>query len=311
MTRKINVISAFLMMMLICIFGITISAKAEGTQQMRMRVDNEHPLLISSVYGDPNETLWYGNSLTGVWNQIPDDVKPYSVIELHPGKVCKPKKFYTTCKKHKENVILTFKNTPISDDAGTDSIVSGFWLSDLCGNWGGAMDTWKWWEKNYTKVFEPAGGRDLRSYASEPEAMLGMEMMNIYANGGTVYNFECPAYTFASNDTATPAFTKSILQFFRYTINNPAPNKQQVLDSTKVMFWGIDGGISQMQGFYTDLSSDDETMPLYDTGRYGIIPVIPAQITEAEITEKFPNINILTKNSPQLAENSFWINARV
>lgn len=90
MRRKINVISAFLMMLLICIFGITISAKAEGTQQMRMRVDNEHPLLISSVYGDPNETLWYGNSLTGVWNQIPDDVKPYSVIELHPGKVCKP-----------------------------------------------------------------------------------------------------------------------------------------------------------------------------------------------------------------------------
>lgn len=417
MKRKMSVIGAYLVLLLMCILGNTLSAKAEENVQMRMTVDNEHPLLISSVYGDPDETLWYGNSLTGAWDQIPDDVKPYSVIELHPGKVCQPtscipkdtpelrawyikmldeaqknnipvmlvimsagerdtvptswleeqfdnysvlkgvmnienywiynddlpthsadyidvcaekgayfvwhdhmkncwekimsnEKFYQACKAHKENVILTFKNTPISDDAGTDSIVNGFWLSDLCGNWGGAMDTWKWWEKHYTTAFAPAGGRDLRSYASEPEAMLGMEMMNIYANGGTVYNFECPAYTFASNDTATPAFTKVIVPFFRYTVQNPAPDKQQVLASTKIMFWGIDGGISQMQGFYTGLSSDDESMPLYDTGRYGIIPVIPAQITEKEIAEKFPDINIVTKKSPQLTEKVSYFNSK-
>lgn len=412
-----NILGILLFMALAFCMGPTMMAHAEETPAMRLTINNENPLLISSVYGDPEETLWYGNTLTGVWNQIPDDVKPYSVIELHPGKVCEPtscipkdtpalrawyikmldqaqannipvmlvimsagelntvpvswleeqfqkysvlkgvmnienywiyndglathsaqyidacakygayfvwhdhKKtcwenimsntaLYTACKQHKDNVILTFKNTPISDDAGTDSIVSGFWLSDLCGNWGGAMDTWKWWEKNYTTVFSSAGGRDLRSYASEPEAMLGMEMMNIYANGGTVYNFECPAYTFAANDTATPAFTKAILPFFRYTVEKAAPSKQEVLDNTKVMFWGVNGGISQMGNFYNGLSSDDETMPLYDTGRYRIIPVIPAQLTQSEIDEKFPGINIVTKNSPELTDKVAYFNSK-
>lgn len=398
-------------------FSAVISVHGEGTAAMRMTINNENPLLISSVYGDPKETLWYGNTLTGAWSQIPDDVKPYSVIELHPGKICKPtncipkdtpelrawyikmldeaqannipvmlvimsagelntvpvswleeqfakysvlkgvmnienywiyndrlatnsaayikacaqngayfiwhdhkkqcwenimsnKALYNACKQYKDNVILTFKNTPISDDAGTDSIVNGFWLSDLCGNWGGAMDTWKWWEKNYTKVFSPPGGRDLRSYASEPEAMLGMEMMNIYANGGTVYNFECPAYTFASNDTATPAFTKVILPFFRYTVEKPAPNKQEVLDNTKIMFWGVNGGISKMGNFYKGLSTDDESMPLYDTGRYRIIPVIPAQLTKTEVDEKFAGIDIVTKTSPELLNKTGYFNSK-
>lgn len=419
-----NVWKRLLCISLVLCFCMTLNFNLVGAvsgnssnANMRMVIDNEHPLLISALYGDPEETLWYGNSLVGAWNQIPDDVKPYSVMELHPGKVCKPTSciprdtpelrawyikmldeaqannipvmlvimsagerntvpvswleqqfqnysvlkgvlnienywiynddlatnsaeyinlcakygayfiwhdhqkncwerimsntaLYNACKENPKNVVLSFKNTPVSDDAGSDSIVNGFWLSDLCGNWGGSMDTWKWWEKNYTTVFKNPGGRDLRSYASEPEAMLAMEMMNIYANGGTVYNFECPAYTFASNDTATPAFNKGILPFFRYAIQNPAPSKEEVLARTKVMFWGKDGGISQMGNFYTGLSTDDETMPLYDTGRYNIIPVIPAQVTQSELDEKFPGIKIVTKKSPELADRVNFFNSK-
>lgn len=53
-------------------------------------------------------------------------------------------------------------------------------MSGLCDNWGSSTDTWKWWEKHYTNTFETGRARDMRSYASEPESMIAMEMMNVY-----------------------------------------------------------------------------------------------------------------------------------
>nr|WP_306792689.1 glycoside hydrolase family 98 domain-containing protein [Collinsella urealyticum] len=258
---------------------------------MRTTINNESPLLLSAVYGDSTDGLWWGNTLEGAWRAIPDDVKPYSAIELHPAKVCKPtsctprdtpelrswyismldtaqrhnilvflvimsagerntvpaqwleeqfqkysvlkgvlnienywiynddiathsaqylkvcarygghfiwhdhqnwfwqrvmgnKAFHDAAKKYSKNLVIATKNTPICDDASTDSIVSGLWLSGYCDNWGASTDTWKWWEKGYTDVFESRGTRqrDMRSYASEPETMIAMEMMNVYTN---------------------------------------------------------------------------------------------------------------------------------
>ncbi|WP_410254415.1 glycoside hydrolase family 98 domain-containing protein, partial [Streptococcus pneumoniae] len=60
--------------------------------------------------------------------------------------------FFEASQKYHKNLVLATKNTPIRDDAGTDSIVSGFWLSGLCDNWGSSTDTWKWWEKHYTNT---------------------------------------------------------------------------------------------------------------------------------------------------------------
>ena len=131
------------------------------------------------------------------------------------------------------------------------------------------MDTWKWWEKHFTEPFDPVGTRprDMRSYASEPEAMIACEMMNVYANGGTVYNFECAAYTFMDNDVPTPAFLNAIVPFFRFSLNNPAPSRKDVLARTKAVFWEKDGGIDSLPNFYKGLSMDDESLPLYDSGR--------------------------------------------
>lgn len=386
---------------------------------MRTNISNASPLLLSAVYGDTTDSLWWGNTLEGAWKAIPDDVKPYAAIELHPAKVCKPtsciprdtpelrawytnmldtaqknnipvfmvimsagerntvpaawldeqfqkysvlkgvmnienywiynddiathsaqylevcakngahfiwhdhenwfwqrvmsnKAFRDAAKKHAKNLVLATKNTPIRDDASTDSVVNGLWLSGYCGNWGSSTDTWKWWEKGYTDVFEAAGtrGRDMRSYASEPETMIAMEMMNVYTNGGTVYNFECAAYTFMDNDRPTPAFTKGIIPMFRRAISHPAPSRDEVRNRTKAVFWEKDGAISTVQNFYTDLYSDDETMPLYDTGRYSILPVIPADVTEGEINSLFPHAAVLTKSSPEMAHKVEFLNAR-
>ncbi|HEU3063953.1 TPA: hypothetical protein VVE28_001947, partial [Streptococcus pneumoniae] len=360
-------------------FGLLAGVKADNRVQMRTTINNESPLLLSPLYGNDNGNgLWWGNTLKGAWEAIPEDVKPYAAIELHPAKVCKPTSciprdtkelrewyvkmleeaqslnipvflvimsagerntvppewldeqfqkysvlkgvlnienywiynnqlaphsakylevcakygahfiwhdhekwfwetimndptFFEASQKYHKNLVLATKNTPIRDDAGTDSIVSGFWLSGLCDNWGSSTDTWKWWEKHYTNTFETGRARDMRSYASEPESMIAMEMMNVYTGGGTVYNFECAAYTFMTNDVPTPAFTKGIIPFFRHAIQNPAPSKEEVVNRTKAVFWNGEGRISSLNGFYQGLYSNDETMPLYNNGRYHIL----------------------------------------
>ncbi|MDS2370270.1 glycoside hydrolase family 98 domain-containing protein, partial [Streptococcus pneumoniae] len=34
-------------------------------------------------------TFWGGDTLTGKWENIPDDLKPYTVIQLHPDDLPK------------------------------------------------------------------------------------------------------------------------------------------------------------------------------------------------------------------------------
>lgn len=412
-----KVIVAILMSFIVC-FGFPRLASADEVP-MRTTINNESPLLLSAVYGNTEDSLWWGNTLQGAWNAIPDDLKPYAAIELHPAKVCKPtscipkdsdalrawyknmldeaqthdipvflvimsagerdtvstewleeqfqkydvlkgvmnienywiynddtashsadylnvcakygahfiwhdhenwfwqrvmnnEKFRTAAKAHSKNLVLATKNTPIRDDASTDSAVNGLWLSGYCDNWGSSADTWKWWEKHYTDVFEPAGARkrDMRSYCSEPESMLGMEMMNVYMNGGTVYNFECAAYTFMDHDKPTPAFTDGIVPMFRRAVEHPAPSREEVRNRTKVVFWEKDGDISSVPNFYTDLYSDDETMPLYDTGRYGVVPVISAHVSQEDIAHLFPNAEVLTKKSSQMGSRVDYFNSR-
>lgn len=385
---------------------------------MRTVISNTSPLLLSAVYGNTPDSLWWGNTLEGAWAAIPDDIKPYAAIELHPAKVCKPtsciprdtpelrawyvnmlkeaellkipvfmvvmsagerntvppewlaeqfetysvlrgvmnienywiynddlptnaarylevcarygahyiwhdhenwfwqrvmsnQAFADAAAKHPKNLVIATKNTPIRDDASTDSIVNGMWLTNVCDNWGASMDTWKWWEKHYTMPFEPKGTRkrDMRSYASEPEAMIAMEMMNVYANGGTVYNFECAAYTFMDNDVPTPAFLNAIVPFFRFACNNPAPSREEVRARTKAVFWEKDGGIESLPDFYRGLSSDDESMPLYDSGRYHALPVIMARVDESTIRKCVPGAQILTKNSPELEHKKEYLDS--
>lgn len=219
--------------------------------------------------------------------------------------------FFDACKKYHKNLILATKNTPITDDPGTDSIVSGAWLSGLCDNWGASTDTWKWWEKHYTNVFETGRPRDMRSYASEPEAMIAMEMMNVYTGGGTVYNFECAAYTFMTNDVPTPAFTKGIVPFFRHVLANPAPTKEEVINRSKVVFWNGEGRFSAIsRGFYNGLNSVDHTMPLYTTGRYHIMPVIVEKMTREEVERIFPQAEIVTKRSSELGGKTAFFNSK-
>lgn len=73
-----------------------VTVLSEGMQETpRMPVDKDHPLLLVSIYAQTKMPSWWetgkpagipsqGNlSVTGIWNNIPDDLKPYTAIQLH------------------------------------------------------------------------------------------------------------------------------------------------------------------------------------------------------------------------------------
>lgn len=80
------------------IVQITVSGNYGG-QKLRKIVNNENPALLVPLYGKSPESLVMenGDTLLGRWETLPDDIKPYAVMQLHPGGISGTnniKKFY-------------------------------------------------------------------------------------------------------------------------------------------------------------------------------------------------------------------------
>ena len=389
--------------------------------QKRREISNEHPLMIIPLYahGPKYERgeygFWGDDTLTGKWETVPDDLKPYTVIELHPDDLPKregtasdfyehyleeaqnyidPKtgknepipvvltvftagnaaeytathwlttewidQMYTkySClqgifstenywvwtanlenmaakylelsakhggffiwaeqnnggsierafgsqgqtafreavEKYWQNLIFMYKNTPAAEgnDAPTSSYMTGLWLTDHTYQWGGLMDTWKWYETGKWKLFADGNigkSQGNRQWLTEPEAMVGMEAMMIYLNGGCVYNFEHPAYTYGVRNEQSPLYANVIQEFFRYIVQNPAPSKQEILAKSKTL---IHGNFSQMGNgeFFAGLITEMAQSPLYTTGRYGNIPAVPAVIDRSRVEQALESSSV-------------------
>ena len=223
--------------------------------------------------------------------------------------------FMEASKRLKDYLILSFKSTSSLETVATNSYIQGMWLTDICGQWGGLIDSWFWNERAYWKLFGPPlgdwhswgdvisyyGGEEARSAVTEPEAMIGMQMMNIYLNGGCVYNFEHPNYINGIKNMTTPLFDNVIVPAFRHFLENPAPTKEEIQSGVKAVY---SGKISEIPDYYTGLISEDVRSPLYSSGRYGILPALPSTFSKESIQEHMPKAVILTKNSPELSNQA-------
>ncbi|VRM46131.1 Glycosyl hydrolase [Streptococcus pneumoniae] len=398
----------------------------------RREINNEHPLLMMPLYANGEEfnqgkyTFWGGDTLTGKWENIPDDLKPYTVIQLHPddlpkrdgaardfyehmleeaAKYVNPKTgknepipviltvytagnmpYYTSAHwlstswidkmyqkypnlhgifstenywiwandienkaadylkvsaknggyfiwaeqnngsaiekafgkngkiafqksvdKYWKNLIFMFKNTPAAEgnDSTTESYMKGLWLSNHTYQWGGLMDTWKWYETGKWKLFASGNigkSQGDRQWLTEPESMLGEEALGVYLNGGVVYNFEHPAYTYGVNNKESLLFSEVIKEFFRYVIAHPAPSKEKVLEDTKVFIHG-DYSNKGNGKFFVNVNTDREQTPLYMTGRYNVIPAIPGVLKTDKLKESVSGSRIQIKEitSPEFS----------
>lgn len=398
----------------------------------RMEVSNEHPLLMLPLYAhgprysEPERkySFWGDDTLIGKWQSVPEELKPYTIVQLHPDDLAKrrgvladfyvhyleeaqnyvnPKtgqnepipvmltvytagnlsqytathwitpewidemyKKYSCLKgvfstesywvwqgntvasaakylevsaqnggyfiwseqnhsasiekamgvndsanlrkaleKYSDYFIFIYKNTPqgTGNDAPTASYMKGLWLAGYINQWGGLMDTWKWYETGKWKLFASGNlqhHQPNRQWPMEPEAMLGMEAMMIYLNGGCVYNFEHPFYTYGVKDQPSPLYTNVIQEFFKYVIDNPAPSREEMLAKTKSIL-RINYSQKGNGNFFTGLNIELPQTAMYTTGRYGIIPAVPGTITRAKLQKAVgEEIEIIDQNAPEL-----------
>lgn len=217
-------------------------------------------------------------------------------IEKIFGGHNRPDQFKKAVEKYHDNFVFMFKNTPAGSgtDAASHSYMSGLWLTDYAGQWGGLMDTWKWYETGKWKLFAESNigkTQGNRQWLTHPEGMLAQEALPIYLNGGSVYNFEHPQYTYSVNNQSTPLFKEVIEPFFRYIIANPAPSKEQMLAKTKSVLYGNLSNYGQGQ-YYEGLNVDKAQTPLYTTGQFGNIPAVPSSIKREHLESKLSKYNI-------------------
>lgn len=217
--------------------------------------------------------------------------------------------FRTAMEKYADNFIFTFKNTPADagNDAPTASYMTGLWLAGYVDQWGGLMDTWKWYETGKWKLFAEGSvpkhmQQGNRQWLTEPEALVGIEALMVYLNGGCVYNFEHPAYTYGVKNMQSPLYQYVIQEFFRYIIAHPAPSREEMLSRTKAV---VHGDFTEMGNgeFFAGLNTEMAVSPTYTTGRYGNIPAIPKGISREKVDAAFEgrDIRILDRNSSELA----------
>lgn len=272
---------------------------------------------LKGIFSTESYWVWQGDTVTKAKEYLELSAKHggyFIWAEQNPGASIEKSMgtnhladFRKSLEKYSDYFIFMFKNTPQSEghDAPSISYMKGLWLAGYTGQWGGLMDTWKWYETGKWKLFAEGNiqkHQPNRQWPMEPEAMLGMEAMMIYLNGGCVYNFEHPFYTYGVKDKPSPLYLNVIQEFFRYAVENPAPSKEEVLAMTKA-FLRINYSEKRNGHFYTGLNTDSHATSNYTTGRYSVIPAVPNGISRSKLNQalKDSDIEILEQDAVQLS----------
>lgn len=218
-----------------------------------------------------------------VWSEL------NNVFGYAPGTI------KTMLEEHGDAFYTTYKNTEVaSHDLQNMSLYQGAWLSDYIGGWGMLSDTWSW-DKRFSKLWQgQMSYSGWQRLSGEPEALLGIQMLTTYLNGGCIYTFEFPEVVYGAMDTNSPANEHVISRLFRYFIENPSPSRQELLAETKVMTYGS-------TSLYPGLSAPETVgFNVLKTGRYGLVPALPTLDNKAgavaKLAAKVKELNVQMPN---------------
>ncbi|MFT2817536.1 glycoside hydrolase family 98 domain-containing protein [Leifsonia sp. A12D58] len=184
---------------------------------------------------------------------------------------------------HSGNVVLMNKETEAN--TSTDNLFHGLWLAGIVGNWGSATDQWHWAEQRHRQLYGPnVGSRTWKDNLQNPEALMAQSIQRAASQGATAFAPESGFLMFSTNSLRTAPFQYGLIPLFRDLDSGavPVPSRQDVLATTKVVYQGAAG--------FNPPTYDTASSNVHpNTGQFGIIPLVPNNLTAAEMSV-FPEV---------------------
>lgn len=205
--------------------------------------------------------------------------------------------FYSAFKENSKYICLMNKES--YGKPSTYSCMQGLWLAGLVGNWGVASDWWHWQvdgdKKSLFGEYDELVDNEWDMIINYPENMYVQSMMLVMSAGGTCFKAEAPNFSTSCNGKRLGGFEYGISPLLDRVISGEIsiPSRQEVLDETAVAVVGYNN--------YPDFNYNENDSNLYPcTGRYGIIPLLPANLRNDE-TEVFNenHITLVDTEKPQ------------
>lgn len=192
---------------------------------------------------------------------------------LENDGVKKNEKWKKAVEEHGDALYLMYKSTGAvgGQEYSTQSYMQGLWLAGYTAGWGGLIDTWAWSNVKQGPLGKEGGGGSWANVVAYPEAMVGEELMSMYLEGATVYTLEHPTYTYGVKNQNSPLYTNVVEQVMKHIVEHPAPTRIDVLGRTKALLYGSLGNKDIFSGLVGEKGLN---YFLYDTGRYGSLPVM-------------------------------------
>ena len=202
--------------------------------------------------------------------------------------------FYSAFKNNSEYICLMNKES--YGKPSTYSCMQGLWLAGLVGNWGVASDWWHWQvdgdKKSLFGEHDELVDNEWDMIMSYPENMYVQSMMLVMSCGGTCFKAEAPNFSTSVQGTAVGGFEYGISPLLDRIIDGTLqiPSRSEVLAKTRAAVLGYAN--------YPMFNYKLEESNLYPaSGRYGIIPLLPANLRTEEI-EVFNQSSVLLIDYP-------------
>lgn len=197
----------------------------------------------------------------------------------------------------KDYLIHSFKSTGRCFTTHINSYLVAHWMAEYSQAYGGLIDTWSWNNHGLGPAMQTAGGgrnkfgdggyANIAQYAG---GYLASELMAMYMNGGTVFNFEAPWHVYGNSGKASELLTEVIAPFFEWIAKHPAPTAAEMRSMQKYYVYGDNNtassaydtlgavGWAQFGGYaggkenYNAGGTKNNGIRLIKTDRYNIIP---------------------------------------
>lgn len=223
-------------------------------------------------------------------------------------------RLYQLMSDNSENIVVQAKQNGAGSRFTSMAAAFGFYAAGLAGNWGINSEDWLWYEASLERLFGPqvtggmtAAGMTRSPYLNRarrtyPEALYGTEMLVAASAGATVFSIEAPERgtvdpTIEGDSPAGPNVVFPTLR--RLIADRLIPDRETVIARTPVAYQPAEATPAALandlafSGLYgpeacadVDVTSCAQRQWLPSTGRYGLIPIIPA-LSPPEVAARF------------------------